>query len=139
MTYNVIIEIKKTNDNFDIYDISKDVDIFLIPEMKTDTYLLLFKDKNYIHEFIELLKLETNIKVIGVFNSEGEKVEVLDLSGKPISDYKHSIQKYQKQLDKKRTYNEEGDLIEERDYTIEEAKEKQILKIFGNKDRIINL
>lgn len=150
---NLIIEFKKQGanrrkkvDDFEdvIEELIQDLSVNYnfqyveVPEMKDNTYLIVIKRGVDFRDLLVRLKRKRAVKVIGAYRKNGTQFKFKNADNSDDTEKNHSIKKYRKQLRNKKTYNNDGDVVEDREYTEEEAKSLQVNKIYGWNDRNLN-
>ena len=106
--------------------------VIAVPEMSEDMYLTLL-ESDKVTELEDALKQPPlKMTFVGTYNIDGYQYIWTEPTEK---DRNHSINKYKNKLNNKITYDENGDVIEDRPYTEEEAKNVQVNKIYGYNDR----
>ena len=103
-----------------------------VPEMLDNMYLTLL-DADKVTELEDALKQPPlKMSFVGTYNLDGSQYIWTEPTEKQRN---HSISKYKNKLNNKKTYHENGDVIEDRPYTTAEAKQVQVNKIYGHNDR----
>ena len=147
MIIQIIIEVKDKATLRSLEELKTPRSSFNINEMIEDTLAFIVRgDINAINLVDELSALK-KIKIIGAFNLDGTKYQFkkledsgdVDDEGNPImvlvndtrATRKYSRSKYKTQLKNKIVFDDEGNVIEDRPYTSEEASRLQTATIYG--------
>jgi hypothetical protein len=108
--------------------------LITISEMLEDMYLVLIEAERVTELEDALKQPPLKMEFVGSYNIDGSRY--IWTSPTEIQ-RNHSINKYKDKLRNYIVYDEDGEIIEDRPYTIEEAKSVQVNKIYGNSDRIL--
>jgi hypothetical protein len=108
--------------------------LITISEMLENTYLILIEAERVTELEDALKQPPLKMEFVGSYNIDGSQY----IWTAPTEIQRnHSINKYKDKLRNYIVYDEDGEIIEDRPYTIEEAKSVQVNKIYGNSDRIL--
>lgn len=103
-----------------------------IPEMKQNCYNVCTRSAKEFEILLSIISRAAPVLVVGTYNENGTQYIWED------SNLNHTIEKYQSVLNNKITYDTDYNVIEDRPYTIEEAKNIQVNKFCGWSDRYLN-
>jgi len=109
--------------------------IIKVPEMSEDIYLTVIEAEDITNLEDALKQPPLKMTFVGTYNEDGSQY----VWTKPTEKQRnHSISKYKNKLNTKKTYDENGDIVDEREYTEEEAKSVQVNIIYGYNNRILD-
>jgi hypothetical protein len=109
--------------------------LITISEMLEDMYLVLIEAERVTELEDALKQPPLKMEFVGSYNIDGSQYV---WTAPTELQRNHSINKYKDKLRNYVVYDEDGEIIEDRPYTIEEAKSVQVNKIYGNSDRILD-
>lgn len=116
--------------DWNVLNIDFHFDYSIITEMTMNSYILLLKEADHF-DIIEVeMELQNDVFVVGTYNKDGTQY----IWGNKVN-RNHTTQKYKNHLNNKKTYDQEGELIEDRPYTNEESKNIHVNKFYGHSDR----
>ncbi len=101
-----------------------------VTEMKPNVWLVGLQDADDFDALELVMETQNDVAVIGTYNKDGSQY----LWGTEVS-RNHTIQKYHAQLNNKKEYDEDGNLIVDEPYTEAEAVNVQVNKFYGWENR----
>ena len=104
-----------------------------VNEMTDDVYLVIVKEPDNFDSIELAMEALNDVLVIGTYNQDGSQY----LWGNEVS-RNHTTNKYHARLRNHITYDEEGNILTDLPYTLEESKSVQVNRFYGWTPRNLN-